>query len=606
MSTRIQNNSSSILTRNKNTKRLEKKKIQRREIIFQIINDEIVNRRLLTSDEVINFFSSIIKNNTCVFSIKRLSELLLNERYSPSILFSSSITTTSSLYIDQYKELENKYQEITLLDASCYFNKDLITLSLLKSGAMINFQNNNMNDNDIMMYTNNIQKKLLDITINPSFIVWIVLNYFHFHYNDTTYVCEKCKSHNVQLHLKPCNHQICQKCYWDEYLNIKSRYDDLCCPICDCLLNYKFDTLIISNIDINTNDHFSTMKSLEKWLKLPESIDNSNDNGLSRAEKLKYKSFQALPMSSLQQKLIGTLRSKRCEEFHKAAAINNWKRLKIIFISGVDIDCINEYGMTALFVSTSKKHYESMDVLLSCGANENTPDNAGYIPFDVAYHYNDEISISKFKNKNVSEAYLYYSNFLTDRTKGTVTTLIPLNSNLKGAGSYVIDNFFDETFLMKLEILFKTLPVAPAEKKSCSHRSYYCDSSGWISEQFSQVLKDAAESTNESKFCSISFREMRFLHYEYVGGELPVHVDLARRDIDGKSSTHTFILYLQTNNHGGETILYDELFGSNQKGNPIATVKPIRGRLLIFPHHTPHSGEKTIEIPKLLLRGEMY
>ena len=39
--------------------------------------------------------------------------------------------------------------------------------------------------------------------------------------------------------------------------------------------------------------------------------------------------------------------------------------------------------------------------------------------------------------------------------------------------------------------------------------------------------------------------------------------------------------------------------------NIIASIKPRRGRLLVFPHVCPHEGEFTIDVPKVLLRGEM-
>jgi hypothetical protein len=37
----------------------------------------------------------------------------------------------------------------------------------------------------------------------------------------------------------------------------------------------------------------------------------------------------------------------------------------------------------------------------------------------------------------------------------------------------------------------------------------------------------------------------------------------------------------------------------------IAAVAPKRGRVLIFPHACPHDGATVVEVPKLLLRGEI-
>ena len=135
---------------------------------------------------------------------------------------------------------------------------------------------------------------------------------------------------------------------------------------------------------------------------------------------------------------------------------------------------------------------------------------------------------------------------------------------------------------------------------------------------------------------------------------LPSHVDLSRRAADGRSSTHTFVLYLSTCAAGGETRLLssvgrprdarragvhsrgaaeeedgsavggsaDESGGweepgpsAGREGNAdaeeaagwavVAAVKPKRGRLLIFPHLSPHDGAEVVTPPKLLLRGDM-
>lgn len=38
----------------------------------------------------------------------------------------------------------------------------------------------------------------------------------------------------------------------------------------------------------------------------------------------------------------------------------------------------------------------------------------------------------------------------------------------------------------------------------------------------------------------------------------------------------------------------------------LADVKPVRGRLLVFPHDCPHAGRPVIFAPKLVLRGELW
>ena len=96
---------------------------------------------------------------------------------------------------------------------------------------------------------------------------------------------------------------------------------------------------------------------------------------------------------------------------------------------------------------------------------------------------------------------------------------------------------------------------------------------------------------------------MRFLHYETVGGFLPAHIDLARTGPEGSRSTHTFILYLADCAAGGETALLRTL---GRDAAALAVVQPRRGRLLLFPHVCPHEGRAVVDVPKLLLRGELY
>jgi hypothetical protein len=200
------------------------------------------------------------------------------------------------------------------------------------------------------------------------------------------------------------------------------------------------------------------------------------------------------------------------------------------------------------------------------------------------------------------------------------TMLIPNDRDHPGAGACIIDDGFTDEFLQILEDLFETLPVAPKSKPSCSNRRYFCDAAGKrgcyfsVRSAFARTLSRFSQPAScEGAHVVVrkALPHMRFLHYDYEGGSLPPHVDLSRTDADGRTSTHTFILYLRSCQSGGETALLECLPGAELNASEafditLANVQPKRGRLLIFPHRCPHAGLAVKSIPKILLRGEMY
>ncbi|EOD27178.1 putative transketolase [Emiliania huxleyi CCMP1516] len=169
--------------------------------------------------------------------------------------------------------------------------------------------------------------------------------------------------------------------------------------------------------------------------------------------------------------------------------------------------------------------------------------------------------------------------------------LISSREGHAGAGSVVIDGAVPEPLLEKLDALFASLPLAPRYKctQGLNDRAYFCDAEGW-----------------GVPIVGTPIAHMRFLLYAEAGGGLPPHVDLSRTDATGRTSTHTFILYLSGCAEGGETVLLESL--SLGKGSVRAAVTPVRGRLLLFPHACPHLARPVVAegLPKLLLRGEMY
>lgn len=203
----------------------------------------------------------------------------------------------------------------------------------------------------------------------------------------------------------------------------------------------------------------------------------------------------------------------------------------------------------------------------------------------------------------------------------------------------------------------------------CASRAYYCDMGWvreglakalkHLNQHYVVPIDDSEGRLDEDMIegrrkgaVTKALPHMRFLQYESLGACLPPHIDLSRRTSDNLCSTHTFLLYLTDCPEGGETRLLKSLnpgknkslasttsVDSNTTGytnirntgtsitdiinpniistdipsddkndidnNILATIVPIRGRLLVFPHICYHEGNKAISLPKLLLRGEM-
>ena len=179
--------------------------------------------------------------------------------------------------------------------------------------------------------------------------------------------------------------------------------------------------------------------------------------------------------------------------------------------------------------------------------------------------------------------------------------LVPPDSAHPGAGSFIIDNAFDEEFITTLIDIFERIPVADAEKVSPNTRRYFSDTAGIVHAHITHVL------SHFGKDGHIAFVHMRYLNYAEMGGSLAPHVDLARTDEKGLRSNFTFIIYLTTCEEGGETAIVTSLNykDKDEEAGVLAKVRPMRGRLFVFPHLCPHEGCAVVDTPKLLLRGEL-
>ena len=141
-----------------------------------------------------------------------------------------------------------------------------------------------------------------------------------------------------------------------------------------------------------------------------------------------------------------------------------------------------------------------------------------------------------------------------------------------------------------LRLADASLPLA--ERMKCSQglndRAYYLDAEGWVRDGLAAAVRRCGAA---APCAGEAMAHMRFLLYAEAGGGLPPHVDLTRTDHRGRTSTHTFILYLTDCAAGGETVLLEAIA---QPSGVVATVTPKKGRLFVFPHAHPHMAREVV------------
>eukprot|EP00941_MAST-03F_sp_MAST-3F-sp1_P001654 g1654.t1 len=352
-----------------------------------------------------------------------------------------------------------------------------------------------------------------------------------------------------------CSHSFCKECMFQIFVeSVQTATGVFNCPLCKGA--YLEDFTI------------GKKESLDKFLLLP---DTSNCS--IKRKKKKRPPFRALDYRMACKTFIGTSRASRCEKFLLAAKDGLVPRLKAIIEAGVDVDCVNEYGQSALHLAKWRGKTGAVQFLESIGASSKTScTHHGLIS-------SFPVSVEPFQLK----------------------TVFPFASVYVGAGSFVIDHLLHEDVLRVFDSVFETIPFAVQKKKTkyCSERKYYCDESGtlvdFISQEMANALKDVATEI-------LLFPHMRMLHYMEKGQSLSPHLDLSRTNAQGIRSTHTFLLYLETVD-GGETALLDHV---ECEGKVLFKCGCVRGRIFLFPHDTPHCGLVVEETPKRLIRGEVY
>lgn len=460
---------------------------------------------------------------------------------------------------------------------------------------------------------------------------------------------------------EPCQHCFCESCCWEDVLHNMDDRDEIVCPIC---LSIRMDkpnencatfssdckeTECVQKKIFLQADSFLTSKeryqiSLNKFNALPptkvhitgssgkNSVEDGNrlqssadeDPFETKPKRFKRKNIVDTSWSSSLARYIGRSQESRRDAFFSFVARNAKPYVQGLLQAGVNVNDVNEYHQTNLYIASWYGYTSIVKLLLYYGADPNIQPNGSVISGSTTLsiarvnNHNDIVDMLMFAltsntDSSVAEMGSFTCSYNDDALKANscvvqsfdhdvnsfathcersrsihktttirdlnnlqinseplskLTILIsPSNKDHPGAGSFIIDNVLPEQTLQYIEKLWKSLPVEYGRKgiesaTTCATRSYFCDAENILT---SLIVNELMSHWQQGDI--VVMPHMRFLHYAHPNISLPTHVDLSRIDRFGRHSTHSFLLYLFDCDRGGETILLQKHQITNKRQN---------------------------------------
>jgi Ankyrin repeats (many copies)/2OG-Fe(II) oxygenase superfamily len=443
---------------------------------------------------------------------------------------------------------------------------------------------------------------------------------------------------SFRLYMSPCNHSFCEPCFWKDFLfhiDDRGEVDDvILCPVCGqtgivpslidkynrngCCPPSEHDAKLVGKKHLDVSPAQRSLKSLRRLSLLPLDRKALKDQGSKRkkipeAQQLVSSWYGAVAPS------LGSTQEVRRDKFFANIERNAIHFVRGCLVAGVNVNWTNEYGQTPLYLAAWRGNSQMVDLLLHYGADPWISANGGSTVHSIcAWHGHSQCvalleeyleSMEVDVARQVELVHPLTSPLGNEEAIAQLSyvTLIEEELDHAGAGSYLIDETISSQVVNRFLKLWKSLPQESSHKKKssapCSVRSYYCDAERHVCRLLKTILERAGLASPSQP--TLVFPYMRFLDYAQEGIVLAPHVDLCRVDPgSGQRSTHSFLLYLTDCERGGETTLLGDLSGEG-RSQALATIAPKHGRLLLFPHACPHEGNQVIDVPKILLRGEV-
>jgi len=431
-----------------------------------------------------------------------------------------------------------------------------------------------------------------------------------------------------------CCHAFCELCFWNDILqHIDSRLEDddvVQCPCCHHSAGDKTKSKeLCPAASLNRRDtaihspRERCQDSRQKFESLP-----TDPKTLKKSKYKRKKVPESLAICSSWKNAVvpslGLCQSVRQEKLFSYMEKGALPYVKGCLDEGADVNVVNEYGHTPLYLATWGGNQALVELLLSYGANPWTEANGG-LTLDGLCRSRGDVHILEAIERVRKEHWgdtenernkedVPPINSIAGADQSNVQTLIDPSKDHPGAGSYLITDCLSVTEVQSLVQLWGSLPIDQSSEKTakkkgkCADRAYFCDAEGWLRSLLKQRIVEAFRCHFDPVFeesHALVLPHVRFLHYSQAGSALAPHIDLCRVDQEtGERSSHSFLLYLSSCECGGETILLGDLTGEGRH-DMLARVKPQLGSLLLFPHACPHEGDVVEDVPKLLIRGEV-
>lgn len=383
---------------NINQSRYTKKQEERRKIESLIQSGEC-SRRLPTVEQVAALFESIKGNKVANFGLKKLYGINLNVSYD---LECYDIENSSKLKLH------------TLFSFAVYRGRYKVATALLRAGAKPFVDSCDLDCSEGSAATDSVYSQY-----PSSYVVWLA-KYAYDRVKATCSTCVICaEERDMCIRFDDCEHEVCSKCFW-KYVH---KLDVLCspppfegvqqgssdsssssssCSAIDNWYNHMLDNCVCCMVCgyrsiVGSRDSSSSVASrkltmepadcakatLSAWQELPKTHAQLLSSG-SRQKEAVGDALEILHLSEIARSSLGATQQQRSEELFKACATCHLRRIAALIEAGVSLECVDEYGMTALLLAAWLGHGEVVRLLLRAGACYDAADPLGYTALDLA------------------------------------------------------------------------------------------------------------------------------------------------------------------------------------------------------------------------------